>query len=159
GASALAIAKEYKPDILTLDIFLPDIEGWRVLERLKNDIQTRHLPVCVISTDDARQRALSSGALAFVAKPIKTREEVDQVVDALMDSAGGRGRRVRVGEDNPARRERIFDAVADERVRIDMASDGREALNRLRAQRFDCVIVGSDLKEATPDELAAGIRD
>ncbi|MBL8799788.1 MAG: HAMP domain-containing protein, partial [Planctomycetia bacterium] len=70
GASALAIAHEYKPDALTLDIFLPDIEGWRVLERLKNDLLTRHIPICVISTEEARERALSSGALAFVPKPI-----------------------------------------------------------------------------------------
>ena len=75
GAAALALTREYKPDAITLDICLPDIDGWRVLERLKNDIDTRHIPVCVISTDEARERALSSGALAFVAKPIQTRED------------------------------------------------------------------------------------
>ena len=64
GAAALAMAREYKPDAITLDIFLPDIDGWRVLDRLKNDVATRHIPVCVISTEEARERALSSGALA-----------------------------------------------------------------------------------------------
>ena len=61
GAAALALAREYKPDAITLDIFLPDIDGWRVLDRLKNDIATRHIPVCVISTDEARERALELG--------------------------------------------------------------------------------------------------
>jgi CheY-like chemotaxis protein len=60
GAAALALAKEYKVDAITLDIFLPDMEGWRVLERLKNDIVTRHIPICVISTEEAR-RALPRG--------------------------------------------------------------------------------------------------
>ena len=63
------MAREYQPDAITLDIFLPDIEGWRVLERLKNDLSTRHIPVCVVSTDEARERALDSGAIGFIAKP------------------------------------------------------------------------------------------
>src|SRR5262249_13343922 len=65
GAAALALTREHKPDAITLDIFLPDIDGWRVLQRLKNDVGTRHVPVCVVSTDEARERALASGALAF----------------------------------------------------------------------------------------------
>src|SRR5262249_6517269 len=77
GASALALAREYKPHAVTLDIFLPDIEGWRVLERLKSNLATRHLPVCVISTDDARRRALASGAIAFLANPIPSPERLD----------------------------------------------------------------------------------
>src|SRR4029077_12484682 len=90
GAAALAMAREYKPDALTLDIYLPDIEGWRVLERLKNDILTRHIPVCVISTGEARERSLGSGALCFVAKPIKTKDAVDHLLDSLRDFIGRR---------------------------------------------------------------------
>ena len=56
GAAALALTREYEPAAITLDIFLPDMEGWRVLERLKNDVATRHIPVCVVSTDEARGR-------------------------------------------------------------------------------------------------------
>src|SRR5262249_17999189 len=88
GAAALAMTREFKPDALTLDIYLPDIDGWRVLERLKNDVRTRHVPVCVVSTDEARDRALSSGALAFVAKPVKTRETLDALLDRVKDFVG-----------------------------------------------------------------------
>src|SRR5207248_1401735 len=80
GGAALTMAQEYSPSGMTLDIHLPDLDGWRVLERLKNDLATRHLPICVISTDDARERALNSGALAFLAKPLKTREELDEML-------------------------------------------------------------------------------
>ena len=69
--------REYQPAVLTLDIYLPDMQGWRVLERLKADLATRHIPVCVISTDESRERALKSGALAFIAKPIQTRDTLD----------------------------------------------------------------------------------
>ena len=85
GAAALALAREHKPHAVTLDIFLPDIEGWRVLERLKSNLATRHLPVCVISTDDARRRALASGAIAFLAKPIQSREVLDNMLKYLND--------------------------------------------------------------------------
>ena len=53
GAAALAMTRDYKPDAITLDICLPDIDGWRVIERLKNDMATRHIPVCVVSTEEA----------------------------------------------------------------------------------------------------------
>src|SRR5207248_4661583 len=85
GAAALSLTREYKPDAITLDIYLPDIDGWRVLERIKNDVSTRHIPVCVISTDESRDRALASGALAFVAKPIPNRDMLDALLDYLND--------------------------------------------------------------------------
>ena len=75
------MTREYKPDAVTLDICLPDIDGWRVLERLKNDLDTRHIPVCVISTEEARERALTPGAMAVVDKPIQTKEVLEQALD------------------------------------------------------------------------------
>ena len=83
GAVALTLADQFKPDMLTLDLFLPDMQGWRVLARVKHDMATRHIPVCVISTDESRERALRSGAFAFLPKPIKSREILDQAVDAM----------------------------------------------------------------------------
>ena len=96
GAAALALTREYKPTAITLDIFLPDIEGWRVLERLKNDIATRHIPVCVISTEEARERALNSGALRFVAKPIQSKDVLDALLEHVKSyTAPGRAQRAR----------------------------------------------------------------
>src|SRR5262249_16339094 len=73
GAGALAMRREYKPDAITLDICLPDIDGWRVIDRLKNDMYTRHIPVCIISTEEAHNRALTYGAFSVLSKPIKSR--------------------------------------------------------------------------------------
>src|SRR6202011_421554 len=87
GAAALAMTREFKPEAMTLDLHLPDIDGWRVLDRLKNDVLTRHIPVCVISTEEARERALTSGALAFIAKPIKTGETLDHLLGRIEDFA------------------------------------------------------------------------
>jgi len=108
------MTKEYKPDALSLDLHLPDIDGWRrVLDRLKNDVVTRHIPVCVISTDEARDRALASGVLAFVAKPIQSRDTLDALLGRIADfhrtsaeKPAGRGQRHQPAEraaGNPGR--------------------------------------------------------
>src|SRR5262249_47541680 len=80
GAGALAMTRDHHPAVITLDIFLPDMEGWRVLERLKADLATRHIPICVVSTDDSRQRALNAGAIGFLTKPLQSVDEVDQAL-------------------------------------------------------------------------------
>src|SRR5204863_3891034 len=62
GAVAVALAREYKPHAVTLDIRLPDMDGWRVLDRRKNDLDTRQVPGCIISASDERVRGLTEGA-------------------------------------------------------------------------------------------------
>src|SRR5207237_6855918 len=77
GASALHLARERLPDAITLDINLPDIDGWRILGRLKDDEATRHIPVQVITTDEEAERALRLGAMGVLVKPVKTKEQLD----------------------------------------------------------------------------------
>ncbi|VTU40991.1 Sensory/regulatory protein RpfC [Variovorax sp. PBS-H4] len=83
GAGALALARDHRPMLITLDIYLPDMEGWRILERLKADLATRHIPICVVSTDDSRERAMESGAVGFLAKPLQSIDEVDAALAQL----------------------------------------------------------------------------
>src|SRR4029079_19704871 len=70
GARALKMAREIHPSADTLDISLTDTHGGRILDRLKTDVATRHIPICVVSTDDSRERALQAGAIALVRKPM-----------------------------------------------------------------------------------------
>ncbi|WP_411880385.1 HAMP domain-containing protein [Polaromonas sp. YR568] len=83
GARALTLAAEFKPSAITLDMHLPDMEGWRVLDRIKQDASVRHIPVCVISTDDSKERAYRSGAMAFIEKPIPSKEVLDGMLEKL----------------------------------------------------------------------------
>jgi CheY-like chemotaxis protein len=141
GASALALAKEYKPDAITLDIFLPDIEGWRVLERLKADVATRHIPVCVISTEEARRRALVSGALAFLAKPIKSRDLLDKLLAQIDDFVSRKKRNLLVVEPDVKRRDKILAALEVDDVVVETAADGAAALGMLKKRKVDCLVV------------------
>ncbi len=146
GAAALAMTREYQPAIITLDIFLPDIEGWRVLDRIKNDMTTRHIPVCVISTEEARERALDAGALAFVPKPIKTRQIVDDLLEWLRSYVTRPDKSVLIVEPEAAQRDRIM-ACLGEDVQTTCVADGAAAVQVLREQRVDCVI----LRASVPD--------
>ena len=118
GAAALALTREYKPHAITLDIYLPDIDGWRVLERLKNDVSTRHIPVCVISTDESRAQALSSGALAFVAKPIQSKDLLDKLLSFMGDFIGQGKKRFLVIEPDENRRSHIRECIEGEDIEI-----------------------------------------
>jgi HAMP domain-containing protein/signal transduction histidine kinase/CheY-like chemotaxis protein len=147
GAAALALVQEYKPDAITLDIYLPDIEGWRVLERLKNDSAMRHIPVCVISTDEARERAFASGALAFVPKPIQNKDVLDQLLDALNGYlCHSAARRVLVVEPDPQAGERIVREFENEGFEVTLAGDGAAAVEALQNAAVDCIL--ANLKAA-----------
>ncbi|MFO0843232.1 MAG: response regulator [Gemmataceae bacterium] len=150
GAAALALSRDYMPEAITLDIHLPDIDGWRVMERLKNDLATRHIPVCVISTDDSRERALASGALAFLTKPLRSRD----ALDALYDHVKGYN-------DRPARQLLLIDPHADRRARLRdlLAGDDVEvtavAEPPADGPRPDCVILAGASLDAGGPALAA----
>ena len=148
------MARDHAPHAITLDISLPDIDGWRVLDRLKNDVATRHVPVCIISTDDAHERALQSGAAAFLAKPIQSKEILDEVVDAMREYVERGERRVLLVDPDAAARERLYSLLGDEELEVVGATGVDAAAEALETQRFDCVVVGVAAAEEDPGELA-----
>jgi HAMP domain-containing protein/signal transduction histidine kinase/CheY-like chemotaxis protein len=156
GAAALAMTRDYKPDAVTLDICLPDIDGWRVLERLKNDVQTRSIPVCVISTEEARERALQLGALTVVEKPIQTKEVLERALDAVAEVVLRPVKELLVVGLEDARR-RMADDLGDGAAHVVGAADGRGALEALQARRPDAVLLCPGLPDMTTGELVNAI--
>jgi CheY-like chemotaxis protein len=147
GAAALALARDYKPDAVSLDIFLPDMQGWRVLERLKNDVATRHIPVCIISTDDSREQALSSGALAFIVKPIQSRDVLDGLLDFLGSFLRRPRRELLVIEPDAERRARVVDFLGADDVEVIAAQDTESARRALAERSVDCVVLDTEAAE------------
>ena len=72
GADALALARQFQPTAVSLDVFLPDMLGWTVLSQLKQDPDTRHIPVQIVTLDEDRQHGLARGAFSFITKPTTT---------------------------------------------------------------------------------------
>jgi CheY-like chemotaxis protein len=155
GAAALTLAREYSPDAISLDIHLPDIDGWRVLERLKKDQNSRHIPVCVISTDDARDKALSSGCLAFLGKPIPSRDVLDGLLDYLDGYIGRPAPRLLLVEPDPVRREQIRRQLGDPAVLLTAVADSSTALREITEQGVDCVVLGPGADNMSEELLAS----
>ncbi|MCI0699631.1 MAG: response regulator, partial [Planctomycetia bacterium] len=156
SAATLTLTREYNPDAITLDIHLPDIDGWRVLERLKKDQATRHVPVVVVSTDEAKDRALSSGCLAFLGKPIQSREVLDGLLDYLTDYIGRPARHLLVVEPDPAQREQVKSRLADPEVLVTAVADSASALRTLTNQPTDCIVLSPRAQDMVERLVATG---
>ncbi len=141
GAVALALTHDYKPDLVLLDINLLDMQGWRVLERLKNDDTTRHIPVCIISTEDSRDRALESAAMAFIAKPLESGDVLDALLDKFIEFTDRKKKTILLIEADVARREVIMQAIGDEEVEIVATKTRKAAIKEIHKKRpVDCII-------------------
>ncbi len=145
GITALALASQFKPSAITLDLFLPDINGWRILNRIKNDATTRHIPVAVISTDESRDLALESGAFAFVAKPVQSKETLDNLLRALKEFAYRATKNVVVASANPQMRDWMEQYLRADDVQVHVVSDWRAARTTSKACGADCLVLDAEL--------------
>ena len=108
----MALVSEYQPHAVILDISLPDIDGWRVLKRLKHDLTARHIPVFVVSTIDHPERGLQLGAQDILPKPIQTAQRLEQFLEQILESVGRTERSVLVVEPDRERAEQTCRALA-----------------------------------------------
>jgi HAMP domain-containing protein/CheY-like chemotaxis protein/signal transduction histidine kinase len=152
GAEALALAREHRPTAVSLDVFLPDMLGWTVLSQLKQDPRTRHIPVQMVTLDEDRQHGLARGAFSFVTKP-STAQDLEAALGRIKDYAQPRKKRLLVVEDNPAEQIGISELLGHDDIDIVTADTGGAALERLRAERFDCVVLDLRLPDMNGFEL------
>src|SRR4029079_5270437 len=104
GSAAITMARELKPTAITPDINLADIDGWRVLDRLKEDMSTRHIAVHVITTEEERERGLRMGAMGSLTKPVRTKETLDETFVRIKAFIEPRVRRILIVEGNETER-------------------------------------------------------
>jgi CheY-like chemotaxis protein len=145
GVSALALAAEFVPAAVTLDIFLPDIDGWRVLDRLKNDDQTRHIPVSVISTDESRHRALNSGAFQFAPKPMQSAEDIDALLDRLSGYLQRTRRHLLAVSADAGKRAWFGEYLGAPDIKVTSVAGYAEAATLLHAEPVDCLVFDAAL--------------
>jgi len=139
GEAGLALAHEYGPEAITLDLGLPGIDGWMTLDRLKHSPATRHIPVHVITADDAgRKRGLQLGALDFLTKPVTAAS-----LGAALGEVKARRttKRVLLVEDNEMQCRAIVELIGNGDVEIITAATGNDALTALSGERFDCMVL------------------
>jgi HAMP domain-containing protein/CheY-like chemotaxis protein/signal transduction histidine kinase len=158
GAEALALAREYLPAAVSLDVFLPDMLGWTVLSQLKQDPATRHIPVQVVTLDEDRQHGLARGAFSFLTKPAST-EGLEAALARIRAYAQPRRKRLLVVEDSPAEQLSITELLGHDDVELINVSTGAEALAELRRGPVDCVVLDLRLPDISGFDLLNEIRD
>jgi HAMP domain-containing protein/CheY-like chemotaxis protein/signal transduction histidine kinase len=158
GAEALALAREYNPSAISLDVFLPDMLGWTVLNHLKQDSRTRHIPVQMLTLDDDRRHGLSSGAFAFVTKPTST-EGLEAALTRIHDFSVPRRKRLLVVEDNPAEQLSIRELLGHDDIDIDVVDSGSAALEKLEESGYDCAVLDLRLPDMSGFEVLDQLRD
>jgi HAMP domain-containing protein/signal transduction histidine kinase/CheY-like chemotaxis protein len=158
GASAIALARDVNPHAITLDINLPDIDGWRVLDRLKDELSTRHIPVHVITTDEERERGLRMGAIGVLTKPIRSKEALDDVFGRIAKAVGSEKRRVLMAISSEQDRNHMSGLIGGQDIEIIPAADGASIERELGAGAFDLMVLGWDQPEVKSLDLIDEIR-
>jgi HAMP domain-containing protein/CheY-like chemotaxis protein/nitrogen-specific signal transduction histidine kinase len=158
GADALALAREFHPAAISLDVFLPDMLGWTVLNHLKQDSATRHIPVQMLTLDEDRNHGLARGAFAFVTKPTKA-DELESALTRIKEFAAPRRKRLLIVEDNPAEQLSIRELLGYDDIDIVAAATGSEALNLVEKESFDCVVLDLRLPDMTGFDILERLRD
>ncbi|HVK14104.1 MAG TPA: response regulator, partial [Gemmataceae bacterium] len=149
---ALAVAAQYRPNAVVLDVGLPDHSGLTVLDRLKQDARTRHIPVHVVSAHDFAPTALALGAVGYLLKPVK-REDLARAFERLETRLDHRLRRVLVVEDDAVQLDSLRKLLGTRDVETVGARSAAECLARLRDATFDCMVLDLALPDATGYEL------
>jgi len=158
GAEALLLAREFHPTAISLDVFLPDMLGWTVLNHLKQDPATRHIPVQMLTLDEDRHHGLVRGAFSFVTKPT-TPAGLQIALSRLKDYAKPRRKRLLVVEDNPAEQLSIKELLGYDDIDVTVVSNGAEALEAAAAQSFDCAVLDLRLPDISGFEVLERLRD
>ncbi len=158
GAEALALAREFHPTAVSLDVFLPDMLGWTVLNHLKQDPATRHIPVQMLTLDEDRHHGLARGAFAFVSKPT-TPEGLESALNRIKEYSTPRRKRLLVVEDNPAEQLSIKELLGYKDIDVTVVASGQEAIEIVSEQSFDCVVLDLRLPDISGFDVLERFRD
>ncbi len=154
GNAALTLAREFRPSAITLDITLPDTAGWLILDRLKHDPQTRHIPVHIISGDDNRRKGLALGAMTYVEKAVD-QDKLSKTFGIIGDSAQRRRKKVLIVSPNG---NQIESAIAADDLTVVRAYKPDEALSILTDQYVDGIIVDLALPGQSPVAMISDVQ-
>lgn len=145
---ALDLAKEFNPSAIVLDVGLPDQSGLSVLDRLKRDNRTRHIPIHIVSAADHSETAFSLGAVGYLVKPVK-RDQLVDVLQKLETKLSQRLHRILIVEDDRVQREAVAKLLASPDVETVAAGTAAECLQRLKSETFDCMVLDLSLPDAS----------
>ncbi len=154
GEEGLALADSYAPAAIILDIRLPGISGWTVLEQLKENPKNRHIPIHMMSAEESRQDALQKGAIGFLNKPVQ-KADLDTAFATIQNVIDKKIKDLLLIEDDKNLRNSIIKLIGsdDQEVKITEASTGAEAYEKMTQKQFDCAVLDLGLPDMTGFDL------
>ncbi|MEO3407980.1 response regulator [Mucilaginibacter sp. CAU 1740] len=159
GTRAVETIKEAKPDAVVLDIMLPGKDGWQILKELKNDEETMHIPVHLMSAGDAAaNRVRREGAINFLKKPINT-ETLDKLFADIMVQSGTKFKQILLVEDHKAQSQALKELMQNQGITVDQAFDGESAFRMLHENEYQCVILDLNLPDISGLDLLDKIKE
>ncbi|KRA96242.1 MULTISPECIES: HAMP domain-containing protein [Pseudomonas] len=158
GADALELVERFQPAAITLDPGLTDIDGWSLLEQLKRNFATRHIPVQIISTTDDHTRGLRYGAFDYLLKPV-TADEIQNALVGIVAFARRKTRNLLLIDDNEGSRAHILDLLGNTDVKIEATASDTQALKKLAKKRYDCMAINLKLPDASGIRLLEALQE
>jgi signal transduction histidine kinase/CheY-like chemotaxis protein len=155
GMEGLKLAKELRPTVITLDVMMPDLDGWSVLTTLRQDPELADIPVIMVTIVDEHRRGIALGAAGYLSKPID-RERLHQLVSRFRAAAPPT--RVLVVEDDALQRERMLGWLGGPQWSLQEATNGREALDRLRRDKPDVILLDLMMPEMDGFAVVAALQ-
>ncbi len=149
--------QKYHPIGITLDVKMPESNGWKVLKALKKSLEYRHIPVCLISDEDDRNAAIKYGARSFHLKPM-TNVALDELISGFVHFHEQKGKRVLLIEDNDVELERLSKLLSNEQVTVMSVSTAKKAIAILKKDIFDCIILDYMLPDSSGFDLLKQIN-
>ena len=158
GEKGLEYAQEYRPCAIILDIYLPGIQGWEVLDRLKENENTRHIPVHMMSADSHPMEAMKKGAIGFVQKPVQADELADSFskIESFLDKSI---KELLIVEDDVTAQESLIKLIENEGISISLASDAEQAMALISERVFDCIILDIGLPDMSGIDLLRNLKN
>ena len=156
--TALVLARRYKPDAITLDLHLPGMHGLALLDRLKHEQITRHIPVQIMSVADDVPRRKRRGAISHVQKPT-TPDDLDASIEQIRAFTGKQERHLLIVEQDRGQLDQMADLIGGPKVKITPAQTYEEAYGLLAKEVFDCVVIDLDLPDRPGLELVCALQD
>jgi CheY-like chemotaxis protein len=157
GALGLSLARQFRPTAISLDIFLPDMLGWTVLNQLKSDPVTRHIPVQIVTLEEERQHGLAHGAFSYLVKA-PTTDGLEAAFDRIKEFTAPRTKRLLIVEDNDIERASIEELLGYHDIDMVAVGSGSAALEALLREQFDCVVLDLRLPDMSGFELLEKIH-
>jgi two-component system, NtrC family, sensor kinase len=155
GVEGIKLAKELQPTAITLDVMMPDLDGWSVLAALRQNPELADIPVIMVSIVDDKRRGIALGAAGYLTKPID-RERLHRLIRRFQ--AAARATRVLMVEDDASQRERMLGWLERPQWMVREAANGREALVLLREEKPDVILLDLMMPEMDGFEVVAALQ-